>query len=261
MRHVLGVDCAPLTTALPGPDIDVSDCHPLFRDSFRGFYSPDAAVVDGSVDTALTTVQAAKERRPLACQGNGLKHMMKVLREAPDGSPAQLTAVRLCAEAGLHDDTEVRARTGGVHRFCAISLSLQMFDSSFVGRTYSLGQAPWRRQCASHAPYVESPPPVNVTLGVASLTVPIFLLGADNQRKHTPARDAVLLQHVVVRSNPPPCHPVHAWWSCCTRLVVSPQYPRQPGGVLRQGRAGLRAPNLDRVLHARHAPRGPNGAH
>jgi len=40
-------------------------------------------------------------------QGSGVKHMLFALRNTKNGSPGQLSAVRLCAEAGLHDATEV----------------------------------------------------------------------------------------------------------------------------------------------------------
>ena len=146
--------CAPSPHVVP--DVDVSDCHELFRDSYRGFYSADPAVVDGSVDTALTTVQAAKERRPLACQGSGLRHMMKVLREAPNGSPAQLTAVRLCAEAALHDDTEVGWLTGQRCACAAATCRHTAVRTSVPPqhRTCFSGQAPWRKPSASRCLYV-----------------------------------------------------------------------------------------------------------
>lgn len=113
-----------LTVTADLPDVDVSTCDPMFQECFRGFYASSPEVVEGSAETALSTIQAAKARRPLACKGSGLLHMMKLLREAPNGSSTQLTAVRLCAEAGLHDETEdLFFRAGGVEEAMRIAKS------------------------------------------------------------------------------------------------------------------------------------------
>ena len=57
-----------LTVTADLPDVDVSTCDPMFQECFRGFYASSPEVVEGSAETALSTIQAAKARRPLACK-------------------------------------------------------------------------------------------------------------------------------------------------------------------------------------------------